>query len=184
MINNNKLVFNDQGVAKYKKKESGQIVDVEITDISKQMGPGYWSVLHTIAFYAHSKEEQLAAVNTIKLLINKFPCQTCREHAQKYLKKHPIEKYIGVKIKTGERLGLFVYLWKFHNFVNHRLQKPIVSYEFAYEMYKNIDKDDHYFSESCGSCSSGGKNKKYKHEDNKEEPYYLTEVKNKTKNKK
>lgn len=182
---NNKLVFNDQGVAHFQKKEHGQIIDVTVEDISIKLGSGYWSCIHTLAFYARTKEEQLAAVYAIKMLCNKFPCENCRNHAKKYLEKHPIEKYIGIKTKSGERLGLFTYTWKFHNAVNHKLDKMIVSWELAYEMYKNIDKDDHVFEEGssgCGSCSSGVKNKKkdYKYEKNTEEPYFLTEAKNKT----
>ena len=101
---NNKLVFNNQGKATYQKKENGQTIDVEVVDTSIHLGPGYWTVLHCITFYARTKEEQLAAVNTVKLLCRKFPCQTCRQHAKQYLKDHPIEKYIGVKTKSGERL--------------------------------------------------------------------------------
>lgn len=181
---NNKLVFNDYGVAKYQKKENGQTIDVEVYDISVKMGPGFWTTLHCIAFYARTKEEQLSAVKTIKLLCHKFPCQECRHHAKKYIKDHPMEKYVGVKTKNGDMLGLFTWTWKFHNAVNHRIDKPILSWEMAYEMYKNIDKDgEEGSSGQCSHCSSseGHHKKKYTYEKNDKEPYFLMEAKNRKK---
>jgi len=181
----NKLVFNNQGKAHYQKKENGQIIDVEVMDTSKYYGPGLWTAFHCIAFYSRTKEDQLSAVYAIKLMCRKFPCGTCRNHAKEYLKEHPIEKYIGVKTKDGEKLGLFIWTWKFHNAVNHRLDKPIISYEMAYEMYKNIDKDEENaegLGSSCGSCSEKAdesKAKKYQYKKNSEEPYFLTEAKSK-----
>jgi hypothetical protein len=178
----NKLVFNNQGVANFQKTENGKIIDVIVEDISVKVGNGYWICIHCIAFYARTKEEQIAAANTIKLLCRKFPCETCRNHAKKYLKEHPIEKYINVKTKSGEKLGLFTWTWKFHNAVNHRLGKEIVPWHIAYEMYKNIDKDGEQFDDGsgsqCSACSEDkNKQKKYKYEKNVEEPYYLTEAK-------
>lgn len=55
-----------------------------------------------------------------------LPCKICEGHARKYLKENPPEFASDA----------FVWTWKFHNAVNLRKDKPLVSYEEAAARYR------------------------------------------------
>jgi hypothetical protein len=125
---NKPLIFDDRGKAKYKQKSStGEIIQVEVTDVNMTIGPGTWNAIHTLAFYAKTKEEQASAAYAIRTLCRHFPCKSCRQHAHDYIKTHPIDSN-----------NLFKWTWKFHNAVNKNLNKPTMSYKIAYDYYTNI----------------------------------------------
>lgn len=67
----------------------------------------------------------------MKNIIQNLPCNDCRQHASRYLSQNPPENYLGLVD------GLFIYTIKFHNFVNERLGKPILSEEEAKALYLN-----------------------------------------------
>lgn len=54
-------------------------------------------------------------------LVKRFPCEKCKSHFEYYLKLHPLAKYPD----------LSKWVWAFHNSVNKKLDKPIISYETA-----------------------------------------------------
>lgn len=133
-MNFDKLQFDDKGKAVFKQKNKNEVIQYEVTDISKQVGPGTWNVLHTLAFFSKT-EDQPHCAQYLKIIIYKFPCDQCRKHAIHYLKDNPMKKYLS------KSKGLFKWTVKFHNYVNYNLKKPIMSYDMAYEMYKHIDQE-------------------------------------------
>lgn len=102
----------------------------------KYIGPGTWSVIHTITYHARVLDTQLQAIKTITTICNYFPCETCREHCLQYIKENPMEEYLINKYKEDH--GLFLWSWKFHNTVNYRIGKHIMSWDLANQLY-NID---------------------------------------------
>lgn len=98
----------------------------------KYIGPGTWNVMHTLAYNARTKSQQQAFCDTVHTLIYQFPCEVCRQHAINYLKQYPITDYLN------DKMGMFVWTWKFHNRVNFRINKQPMSYEMAEHIYSKL----------------------------------------------
>jgi hypothetical protein len=107
------------------------------------IGPGTWSVLHTIAFNARTPAEQKACIKQIKIICQQFPCEKCREHAIMYLKAHPLT--------VGTSDSLFEWTWKFHNAVNLRIGKYQMQWDMAYYIYESLHDQKH--QECSTECS-------------------------------
>jgi hypothetical protein len=108
----------------------------------KYIGPGTWNVLHKRAFKARTHEQQLEFIEFMKDICYGFPCFVCKGHCTEHIKNHPMEEYLDVLVDiNGERipLGLFIWTWKFHNAVNARINKPIMSWETAYNLYSESE---------------------------------------------
>lgn len=106
------------------------------------IGPGTWNVIHRIAFKSSSRSEQLAFIKFMEDICYGFPCIVCKGHCTEYIKNHPIRDYLGVAFEINSEklfLGMFVWSWKFHNAVNHRLNKPIMSWDTAYNLYSQTE---------------------------------------------
>lgn len=116
----------------------------------KYVGPGTWNVIHQRAYDARTHKLQIGFIKLMKDICYKFPCSHCRGHCSSYIKNHPIEEYLDVMVEIeGQRiaLGMFVWAWKFHNAVNTRLKKPIMSWETAYNLYSS--KESLVCSKNC-----------------------------------
>lgn len=129
---------------------TGKLTDYHDNTDPKYIGPGIWNFIHKFAFKARTKAEQLAFVKLMKETCQNFPCFTCRGHCTEYIKNHPLEEYVGVLVVINNQrlpLGLFVWTWKFHNAVNARINKPIMSWETAYNLYS--EKENLVCSKNC-----------------------------------
>ena len=60
-----------------------------------------------------------------------IPCLSCREHATSFIDSSNLDDVTSSKTK------LFNFFVDMHNFVNKRLNKPIMSHEDAYKLYNN-----------------------------------------------
>lgn len=96
-------------------------------------GPGMWATIHILSFNANTKSDQIQFIKTMKIIVNNIPCETCRGHAKEYVKTHKMEEFLNEK-----GYGMFMYTWKFHNTVNQRLGKPIMSYDMAFHRYNQL----------------------------------------------
>lgn len=106
------------------------------------IGPGTWNVIHRIAFKSRTREEQLNFIQLMKDICYGFPCSLCKGHCTEYIKNHPMEEYIDTTLEVkGEKIvmGMFVWTWKFHNAVNARIKKPIMSWDTAYNLYSDSE---------------------------------------------
>lgn len=115
------------------------------------IGPGTWNLLHRISFKARSHEQQVNFIKFMREVCDSFPCPTCGRHCIEYINNHPMEDYLDVLVDIdNERLllGLFVWTWKFHNAVNARLKKPIMSWNTAYSIYSQ--EEPSVCSRKCG----------------------------------
>ena len=114
------------------------------------VGPGTWNSIHRMAFSAKTKEQQNCFISMMNEICNGFPCLNCRYHCSEYIRNHPMEEYLEMKVEVNNEtlpLGLFLWSWKFHNAVNSRLKKPIMSWDTAYNIYS--DNNNLVCSKSC-----------------------------------
>lgn len=85
-------------------------------------GRVYWFVLH------HASTKNVSSPH-FQLFLDSFtrrlPCPACSVHAKEFIKKMPL---------TGSR-DRFEYIIHFHNHVNSKLQKPILSVDLARRHY-------------------------------------------------
>lgn len=97
-------------------------------------GPAMWFTFH-VGSANLPKVLSPVSVDRIKSFINGIPemvpCVECSEHARAFIERN---KERISKIKFGDEV--FRFYVDFHNYVNERLNKPLVSYEQAYKMYK------------------------------------------------
>ena len=102
-------------------------------------GPSIWRTIHSVAY----ESDKLASENTFSNLIYELsfvlPCETCRNHMQNYLKDHPIPQN-----------NFFIWSVEFHNQVNIRLGKPIMSFEEASQIYAKAS--------NCKNCEDSSNN--------------------------
>lgn len=123
----NNIIDNDNGLI-IKKTRS----DVKNTVNPQVWGPSLWLFLHiTSVNYVYSKESSKMMKNFIIALPYTLPCNDCSEHARKYIK----DSLNILDNVCSSRNNLFKFFVDFHNYVNQRHNKPIFSYQEAWNMY-------------------------------------------------
>lgn len=99
-------------------------------------GPFFWFSLHNGALrYPVNasptwRERMKNFIIGIPVMI---PCEKCYTHATSYIEKH----YEELDSVVSGRDVLFKFYCDFHNYVNKRLHKPIMSQEDALKMYSS-----------------------------------------------
>jgi Erv1 / Alr family len=97
-------------------------------------GPPFWYVLHNGAYHYPQHSSPLHAERMKNLIIGlpvMIPCATCKEHATAFIEKHR-SRLIDI---CSSRDSLFKFFVDFHNQVNRRYGKRVLSYEEAYSIY-------------------------------------------------
>lgn len=105
----------------------------DITDPT-YVGPGTWNIIHRFARRATTPSLENQFIEMMKIICQEFPCKVCRGHCTEYITNNPLEQYKGIK-DDKELIGMFLWSWKFHNAVNLRLKKPLMSWETAINLY-------------------------------------------------
>lgn len=113
----------------------------------KVIGPGSWFILHWGAWVAREDHEIDFFIKMLYTVINNFPCGDCKKHALEFITKDGPENYKNWTY-NGEKLGMFYYLNKLHNWPNSRLGKRIISFDEAYNAFANNLTG--FCSEGCG----------------------------------
>jgi hypothetical protein len=131
----------------------------------KYIGAGFWCFLHLLAKHAVTTDKKESFIDNMYLLSVEFPCGNCRNHIQAYLNEHPFEPFMNLTNEKGEEIGMFKWLWMFHNAVNARLHKPIVDWDTAWEMYDTG-------REVCTNCSVSRNNSPNASRENSRENSY------------
>lgn len=110
-------------------------------------GPGTWNRLTQSAAAVKNHNDELGFEKELTTTCIEFPCGNCSSHCQDYIKNNPISDYYGKYIVVerpegsgasgGEKIliGMFMYIWTFHNVVNKRLNKPQMSWDAAFNMF-------------------------------------------------
>jgi FAD-linked sulfhydryl oxidase len=102
----------------------------------KTWGPIMWDILHKMAINYSDYPTYLNALivyQKIKDYINHIPCGICQIHAAKYFSQNP------PNMRNSETLQIWV--WNFHNNVNLRLGKKMMSYQDYKIKYADIIKN-------------------------------------------
>lgn len=92
-----------------------------------------WFLMHYISANLPEKlshQQSISFKAMIVCLRYLLPCEECRGHMSQYISKTEIDPYLGTKNT------LFYWTWEFHNNVNTRTSKPILSFDEAYKMYR------------------------------------------------
>lgn len=113
-------------------------------------GPGLWFALHLMSWEVRTTDDINYIIKFILDLSRSHPCSNCRAHMTEYLNNNDIYKYKSMKDKNGKLIGMFKYMWEFHNAVNERLNKEQFSFDDAIDTYKNLG-DSPFCDLSCGS---------------------------------
>lgn len=89
-----------------------------------------WNWLHLIAIYfpaSPTENEQRSTHLKIWRFLSDMPCGECVRHATAHYFQHPPD--------VSSSLALQTWVWSFHNKVNKRLGKPIVTYAEYMRIY-------------------------------------------------
>lgn len=113
-------------------------------------GPSAWKFLHAVTFAYPDEptpEHKKAALELFSSLKYMLPCGECCSHYCQGFEKNRIETHLE------SRDSLSRWLVNFHNHVNERLGKPIVSYE---EIAKEYNTANEYCSleNTCGKTET------------------------------
>lgn len=92
-------------------------------------GPGSWLCLHLMALAATDDRRKQSFLDFLDLLKTSYPCHKCRQHMTAYFTAYPVQAH------WNEDQGFFRWSVKFHNAVNQRLGKPLITYEQALAIY-------------------------------------------------
>ena len=111
----------------------------------KVIGPGTWFVIHKMAIDATTREKCLQYIDMVLIIVRDFPCGDCSRHGLKFIKTHPPENYIDIFNQKGNRIGMFEWSRVFHNTTNKALNKPILTFDEAWNLY-----DESVCQEGCG----------------------------------
>lgn len=101
----------------------------------KHIGPGYWANWHTISLKANNRHKKAELARNIVSAIDNFPCENCRKDSITYIKSNPLLKVVDDK----DPLSLFNWTIDFHNHVNNKLDKKILTYEMAKKIWSGED---------------------------------------------
>jgi hypothetical protein len=92
-----------------------------------------WNILHELSFVYLIKPSD-EAKKLVYLLLNvelvKIPCDICKMHYTKHIKKTNFEKVYNTK------MSFIRWLIDLHNRINERNHKPILSYEEVFKLYE------------------------------------------------
>ena len=121
-----------------------------ITD-PRIFGPGLWFSIHITAYHAKKEEEKKAFVRFMENTRDSIQCLSCKEHCIEYMEQNPITDYWN-QTYQNEEIGMFKWTVNFHNAVNSRLNKPIIPWATAYNLYSKAIVS--FCSKSCGSDDS------------------------------
>ena len=103
----------------------------------------HWNFLHTQGFYVdlhehHGLAAQHAFVNLLQTLPAQLPCTECRAHLAAFLQSDPPPKPGAFE---PEDYVYAKHIWRMHNSVNRRLNKPEPTFAAVVDHYVNGRQD-------------------------------------------
>lgn len=120
---------------KKEKKETSIVSGFKMQQASPAVwGPRFWFVLHiatTVFPTRPSTHVRTAFFNFMLSIPLLLPCKECRDHCIRYM----TENLKTAKSAVFSRRGVFEFFVEFHNSVNRRTGKPVVSLERAMELF-------------------------------------------------
>jgi hypothetical protein len=115
-------------------------------------GPITWNLIHTMVLKVKDtiNSNQLSELKNIILrILHNLPCPYCTSHAISYIKQSNYKVINNIN-------DLRIFIFQFHNAVNKRLNKPLITYEEHAQLYnKSINEVGHKFIEIYSTKNSG-----------------------------
>lgn len=109
---------------------TGELVDPDL------WGPAKWFSLHSGAYY-YPERADAKTIELMKGYIHglpvMLPCKSCSYHATMFIK----EREKDLDTICSSNYNLFNFFVDFHNYVNKRKGKPLMSYEDARKLYSS-----------------------------------------------
>lgn len=97
-------------------------------------GPAFWYSIHNGAATYPIKASPICIERMVGFILGLpyiLPCESCAEHATAHIEKNRDKLHII----CSTRENLFNFFVDFHNYVNMRFGKNLMSYEKAYNLY-------------------------------------------------
>lgn len=94
-------------------------------------GPATWKLLHTMVLKINDNitySQLIDLKNIILRILHNLPCPYCTSHALSYIGSSNYKSINNIN-------DLRVFIFNFHNNVNKRLNKPIITYEEHVQLY-------------------------------------------------
>lgn len=113
----------------------GNYLTVKTPEFVEIWGPCCWKLLHSIAWTFPefpTEEEKQNHIDFFISLSKVLPCLYCRKHFQEWISINPINCNSINEIAN--------WVWKLHNHINLKNNKPEISYEDAFEKYHKISR--------------------------------------------
>ena len=101
-------------------------------NLDSKTNQSLWRSLHTIAinYPVNPTDDQIKEADLFVTTLYKFvKCSRCARHTADY-----IDNNYNIEICKSQE-SFFKFFWEFHNSVNNRLNKKIISYEDALKLY-------------------------------------------------
>ena len=101
----------------------------------KYWGPAGWQWGHLRAIYYPKKptiEDKRLAISDVRTFASNLPCDECKGHASDYIEKNPMD--------VSGTAAFQLWWFHFHNAVNKRLGKPVITFAAYEKLYaKHIE---------------------------------------------
>ena len=112
------------------------------------LGPGIWYTIHQQALLT-KWDDRDSYFRLVVEIVDTLPCEKCRLDSVEYVEWRLIDdsyqnRYQNMFDSEGRYIGIFVWSYQFHNYVNRKLHKSVLSLESALEKYIMPD--------NCQSC--------------------------------
>ena len=102
----------------------------------EEWGPLVWAMFHLLSMDSDRKDIGALWNRVLSASQHALPCGTCREHMRLYLRTHRLPFFPTRDTGAGFQQRVSRFLHEFHNDVNTRLGKELVTYESCVEHYK------------------------------------------------
>jgi hypothetical protein len=102
----------------------------------EEWGPLVWAMLHLLSMDSDRKDIGALWNRVLLSTQHAIPCGVCREHMRLHLRTHRLPYFPIKDTGAGFQQRVARFLHEFHNSVNTRLGKELVTYESCVEHYK------------------------------------------------
>ena len=105
-------------------------------------GPGTWWLIHLKSYLTDSEDKIEEFYDFLYTIVYNIPCPTCRHNAINYIQTNDGSNYINKRYK-GRHIGMLMWMVDFHNDVNKRNNKGIVSKKDVLVAYESKHPEHH-----------------------------------------
>ena len=102
----------------------------------EEWGPLVWAMFHLLSIDSDRKDIGALWNRVLLATQHALPCGTCRDHMRLYLRTHRLPFFPTRDTGLGFQQRVSRFFHEFHNEVNTRLGKELVTYESCVEHYK------------------------------------------------